>query len=288
MNCYLQFSGNTSVSLANGTIVPVTGIGKVSLSHAPTLSHVFHVPGLDKNLVSVSQLTKSLNCCALFFPTHCVFQDLSSGTMIGSGKERRGRYYLDTGPTQILHHAAGAKEKSDPSWSLWHKRFGHVNYQRIQSMAASGLIPLSSMSVTQESHGCVTFQLSKNVKLPFSNSQTRCTAPLNMIHTYVWGPAPVASSSGSFDFVTFIEDYSRVTWVFIFKRKSDVFERNSFINRTQFERLIRIIRSDNGGSYESYRFREYLDSHGILNQTNFVFAYSRTKWSSRAQKQTSP
>lgn len=128
-----EFSGNTSVSLAYCTIVPVTGIGKVSLSHAPTLSHVFHVPGLDKNLVAVSQLTKSLNCCALFFPTHCVFQDLSSGAMIRSGKERRGRYYLDTGPTQILHHAAGAKEKSDQSWSLWHKRFGHVNYHRSHS-----------------------------------------------------------------------------------------------------------------------------------------------------------
>ena len=56
---------------------------------------------------------------------------------------------MDTGPTQILHHAAGAKEKSDQSFSLWHKRFGHVNYQRIQSMAAEGLIPLSYMSVTQ-------------------------------------------------------------------------------------------------------------------------------------------
>jgi hypothetical protein len=30
-------------------------------------------------------------------------------------------------------------------------------------------------------------------------------------------------SSGSFDFVTFIDDYSHVTWVFISKRKSDVF-----------------------------------------------------------------
>lgn len=79
----------------------------------------------------------------------------------------------------------------------------------------TGLIPLSSMSVTQESHGCVTFQLSKNVKVPFSYSQTRFTAPFHMIHTDVWGPAPVASDSGPFDFVTFIDDYSRVTWVFI-------------------------------------------------------------------------
>jgi hypothetical protein len=82
-------------------------------------------------------------------------------------------------------------------------------------MAASGLIHLSSMSVTQESHGCVTFQLSKNVKLPFSISQTRCMTPFHMIHVDVWGPSLDSFDYGSFDFVTFIDDYSCVTWVFI-------------------------------------------------------------------------
>ena len=81
--------------------------------------------------------------------------------------------------------------KKRPSWSLWHKRFGHVNYQRIQSMAASGLIPLSSMSVTQESHGCVTFQLSKNAKLPSLNRQAalRHLFPLVKLgarHPFIW------------------------------------------------------------------------------------------------------
>lgn len=38
--------------------------------------------------------------------------------------------------------------------------------------------------------------------------------------------------------------------------------------RTQFERQINIIRSYNGGEYSSYRFREYLDSHGIFHQTS--------------------
>jgi hypothetical protein len=87
--------------------------------------------------------------------------------------------------------------KKRPSWSLWHKHFVHVNYQRIQSMVSLGLIPLSSMFVTQESHGCVTFQLSKNVKLPFYISQTQCTKPFHMIHTDVWGPSPVSFNSGS-------------------------------------------------------------------------------------------
>lgn len=33
----------------------------------------------------------------------------------------RGKHYLAKGPTQILHHDTGAKEKSGQSWSLWHK-----------------------------------------------------------------------------------------------------------------------------------------------------------------------
>ena len=72
--------------------------------------------------------------------------------MIGSGKERRGRYYLDKGPTQILHHAAGAKEKSDQSSESMAQAFWSCQLSKDSAFivgAASGLIPLSSMSVTR-------------------------------------------------------------------------------------------------------------------------------------------
>ena len=35
------------------------------------------------------------NCSTKFLPSHCVFQDLSSGKTIGSAKEREVLYYFD-------------------------------------------------------------------------------------------------------------------------------------------------------------------------------------------------
>ena len=44
-----------------------------------------------------------------------------------------------------------------------------------------------------------------------------------MVHSDVWGPAPVASYAGNKYFVTFIDDFSRKVWVFAIKEKSEVF-----------------------------------------------------------------
>ena len=37
---------------------------------------------------------------------------------------------------------------------------------------------------------------------------------LELVHTYVWGPAQVSSVGGSRYYVTFIDDATRKTWVY--------------------------------------------------------------------------
>ena len=56
---------------------------------------------------------------------------------------------------------------------------------------------------------------------------------LDYIHSDVWGQSPTVSLGGSSYFVTFIDDYSRKVWVYLLKRKDDVF--NSF---KQFKALV--------------------------------------------------
>lgn len=51
---------------------------------------------LHFNLLSVSQITKALNCCVLFFSDLCLFQDLMTGKIIGRGRESGGLYVLET------------------------------------------------------------------------------------------------------------------------------------------------------------------------------------------------
>ena len=46
---------------------------------------------------------------------------------------------------------------------------------------------------------------------------------LELIHTDLWGPSPVASLGGSRYYITFIDDSSRKVWVYFLKNKFDVF-----------------------------------------------------------------
>ena len=59
-----------------------------------TLKNVLHVPKLSNNLLAIQKITQDLNCAVIFFPSHCVFQDLATGKTIGIAKEQGGLYYL--------------------------------------------------------------------------------------------------------------------------------------------------------------------------------------------------
>jgi len=86
-----NFSPNcskTAIINANGISSPIEGVGTISLSPSLSIFDVLFVPTLNCNLLFVSKLTKSHYCDALFYPTHCFFQNIHSKEKIGSGRER--------------------------------------------------------------------------------------------------------------------------------------------------------------------------------------------------------
>jgi histone deacetylase 1/2 len=68
----------------------------------------------------------------------------------------------------------------------------------------------------------------------------------------VWGPAP--STVGRFTYyVSFIDDFSKFSWIYLLKNKSDVFQIfqnfQKLVER-QFDKKILVVQSDWGGEYE--------------------------------------
>ena len=63
---------------------------------------------------------------------------------------------------------------------------------------------------------------SKSHKIPFAISVHKSSKPLELIHFDVWGPAPILSHFGFFNYVVFIYDFSKYTWLFPLRKKSDV------------------------------------------------------------------
>ena len=96
---YHPIASPRSVTLANGSLSKVVGSGTTYLSPDIELLSVLHVPGFPFNLLSISKITKALNCSVSFYPSLCIFQDLKTWRMIGMGHEVDGLYYLDLAPT---------------------------------------------------------------------------------------------------------------------------------------------------------------------------------------------
>lgn len=96
--------------------------------------------------------------------------------------------------------------------------------------------------------------MAKHTRLPFHNSISSSTRPLELIHTDVCGPAPTASLSHSHYYVVFVDDFTRYPWIYFRKHKSDVY--NTFVSlnlmiENLLSQCISILQSDGGGEYIS-------------------------------------
>jgi transposase InsO family protein len=80
---------------------------------------------------------------------------------------------------------------------------------------------------------------------------------------------PSSSISGHANYVSFIDDYSRKTWIYFLKSKDEVFgkfkEFKALIENVS-ERKIKIPRSDNGGEYTSKEFVNFCKNVGIKRE----------------------
>ena len=153
--------------------------------------------------------------------------------------------------------------------STWHKRLGHYHYQGIWRMlqfgAVRGLPPMSIQNYPCSS--CLTGKHSRK-SIPKIRSH-ESTEILQLVHSDIAGPFRVQSLGGAKYFVTFIDDFSRKTWVYFMTSKDQVFEKfKLFLHES--ERLsgkkLRILCSDNGGEYKSKIFLSYCANAGIIRQ----------------------
>ena len=100
--------------------------------------------------------------------------------------------------------------------------------------------------------GCV---VGKHPKHKFDRGKAnRATCILGMIHFDINDPIIFTSMNGSRYILTFIDDFSRYTWVFFLKKKSEVCEKFTEL-KALIENAsgikIKILRYDDGGDYVS-------------------------------------
>ena len=84
-----------SVALADGSTSSVQGIILVNATSSLSLSSVLYVTNFPFSLLTVSKITRALNCSVKFYLIFYEFQELGSKKMIGTWREKDELYYLD-------------------------------------------------------------------------------------------------------------------------------------------------------------------------------------------------
>jgi hypothetical protein len=101
---------------------------------------------------------------------------------------------------------------------------------------------------------CNACQLGKSHQLPYSSAIHRSTAPLQLIFSDVWGPAPV-SVGGYKYYISFIDDFTKFTWIYLMHDRTEA-QRIFLQFQAHVERLldtkIKCVQSDWGVSTRNF------------------------------------
>nr|GEU80705.1 retrovirus-related Pol polyprotein from transposon TNT 1-94 [Tanacetum cinerariifolium] len=167
---------------------------------------------------------------------------------------------FDISTVESFALVAGASDKN-----IWHLRYGHLSINGLQLLEhKSMVIGLPKIDNIDFCEGCVYGKQSRP-SFPVGNSM-RDAACLDLIHADLCGPMSVISIGGSRYFLLFIDDYSRMSWVYFLKNKSEAFNYfkkfKSYVEK-QSGRNIKVIQTDRGGEFMSAEFITFCEEYGI-------------------------
>jgi hypothetical protein len=268
----------TKITSAGGQGHDVIGIGNVAIrlpnGEIQKISHVLYSPGIMKNLLSVGFLTdKGYNLT--FMRDKCIIKDPVGNLLATALRDARNGLYRLIGDTLLncsetfhssTEFALSCTTASLSSSDLWHRRLDHYHPQGLRRMISSHAVKgLSNIRISNNMcHSCLG---GKQTRTSVPKERTNYTTQvLELVHTDVAGPFRVQSLGGSSYFLTFIDDFSKRTWVYFLRTKSECFDKfQSFhqeVEKLSGRRII-TLRSDNGGEFTSRSFNNYCSIHGI-------------------------
>ena len=109
----------------------------------------------------------------------------------------------------------------------------------------------------------------QNDSIAFSSSHSCTKFLLELVHSDVWGPAPISSINGFCYYDIFVDDFIRFTWFFPLHHKSQVLSSFQHFKNTMenfLGKTVKILRTDCGSEYTHNEFCNFCSNNGIFHQ----------------------
>ncbi|CAL2226910.1 unnamed protein product [Prunus armeniaca] len=264
------------VKMDTGDLVQSTGKGTLVIEMQGVtryIKEVMIVPSLDENLLSVGQMVEHGYWLVFGDNMVDIYGDRQMQDLIASVPMKGNRCF----PLSLEYVKPSMANKltvEESSW-LWHKRYGHLNYTSLMLLQDKEMVQgLPRLQVTK--HVCSGCATGKGHREPFDKEKVwRASQPLELIHCDICGPIQITTPASNRFFLTFIDDHTRMCWVFFLQHKShvfNIFKRFKSMAELQSGYKIKKLISDRGGEYTSLEFSKFCEEMDLENQLTVAYS----------------
>ncbi|CAN0881937.1 Retrovirus-related Pol polyprotein from transposon TNT 1-94 [Linum grandiflorum] len=256
------------VKIGDGKRLELEGKGTILVKgkegNKTLIQEVLYVPELAQNLLSVGQLMMK-NYKLLFDNGECEIINKSNNSKVAKIPMTSNQLFP---LTMARNEEVALKSQSMDESFLWHLRYGHLNYKGLKLLKEKNMV-VGLPHINKEDKVCEGCIYGKMHRLPFPKTTWRAKAPLELVHSDICGPTRTTSIGGKRYFLLFVDDYTRMMWVFFLEQKSEAFSK--FLQfkaaaEKQSGHQIKKLRTDHGGEFIYKPFMEYCRNNGIKRQ----------------------
>jgi hypothetical protein len=220
------FRQKEEVAVGNGIGIQIKNTSS-TLFHSPhssfKMSNILHCPQASTNLLSIKKFCKDNFCYFILTLSHYFVKDLLTHATLLEWRSENGLYPLKLGRNLCKENKTFTVFLGIRTTSLvWHFRLRHPFLEIVNHVVKEQSLPISSYNFNKTA-SCASCQLGKSKRQPFHAFTHASLQPLELIHSDIW-TSPVQSVSGFKYYVVFIDDWSRLTWIYPLHCKLEVFE----------------------------------------------------------------
>ncbi|CAI7886664.1 unnamed protein product [Closterium sp. NIES-53] len=205
---------------------------------------------------------------------------------MAAAEEEYGESMWGTIASTAFSNPTSAMEECD--WLTLHRRMGHVALPILQQLVKNEMVAgIRVKGEPDEVLGCPTCMQAKFTRYPFSSSEATAKAPLDEVVMDVVGPLKLGAAGAEY-FLSIVDVYTHMTWVYVLSKKSDVAEMVKtdwlpMVERQQ-DRLVKAIRTDRGGEFLSKEFSLWLKKNGIRHSLTIPYSPAMNGIAERANR----
>ncbi len=231
------------------------------------LRDVLYAPSMGVTLVSISQIALA-GYIVIFSGTTCRILNKEK-VNLGRIDLKNGLYRVYSARPELEGYHGRVKEIL--TINELHRRLGHVGHDAARRLVEKGLVTGVELDESSKPTFCASCDWGKGHRKAIQKVREgeRASAVGEEIHSDLWGPASVETINRKEYFVSFTDDYSRFTVVYLIRNKSDTFESYLEFEAwlfTQFGFRIKKLHSDRGGEYLSHEFTQHLARCGTIRR----------------------